>query len=166
MITAVGEGTAIVTVKTEYGFETECEVTVFDGKRPFDGIILTLTNSEGDIVKEETVSGDVTEYSFTELEDGEYTVTISKETYATREYIVTAKDGKAEVEFTLNHIGDINGDGKISVVDYTQLLRHVKKTSSLDGYAFDCADVNGDGKLSLLDYTKLLRHVKKTEMLW
>ncbi len=135
-------------------------------KLPKTGITITLTDSEGKVVNETVVEGDVTEYTFETVEDGEYIVTVSKETYVSREYTVTTTDGEVRVEYELNHVGDINGDGKVTVLDYTQLLRHVKKTSALGGYTFDCADVNGDGKLSVLDYTKLLRHVKKIEMLW
>ena len=63
-------------------------------------------------------------------------------------------------------LGDVNGDGKITIIDYTQVLKHVKKTITLGGNEFTCADVNGDGKITVTDYTKILKHVKKIEMLW
>ena len=28
-------------------------------------------------------------------------------------------------------LGDVNGDGKVNVTDYTKILRHVKKTEAL-----------------------------------
>ncbi len=61
--------------------------------------------------------------------------------------------------------GDVNGDGNITLADYTKILAQVKKTSELEGDALEAADVNGDGKVSLADYTKVLAHVKKTETL-
>ncbi len=61
--------------------------------------------------------------------------------------------------------GDVNGDEKITLADYTKILAQVKKTSELEGDALEAADVNGDGKVSLADYTKVLAHVKKTSML-
>ncbi len=35
------------------------------------------------------------------------------------------------VDIQLNLIGDINGDGKITLTDYTKILKHVKKTEDL-----------------------------------
>ena len=51
-------------------------------------------------------------------------------------------------------------------MDYTETLRHVKKTTELVGYDYDCADVNGDGRVNVSDYAAILRHVKKTDTLW
>ncbi len=62
--------------------------------------------------------------------------------------------------------GDVNGDGRIMVTDYNAILRHVKKTKSLEGYEFDCADVDGNGRIMVTDYNAVLRHVKKTATLW
>lgn len=129
-------------------------------------IIITVTDANGDVIKKEIINEDITEISFNDLADGEYTLKVEKADYVTREYTVTSIENEAYCEMKLHRIGDINGDGKISVLDYTSVLKYVKKTSSLDGYAFDCADVNGDGKITILDYTKLLKHVKKTELLW
>ena len=138
-----------------------------DAKREANtGIIIVLKDSQGNIVDGSLTDANATQCLFTDIEDGEYEVEILQANHVTRTYQMTATDGQISGDFKLHYIGDINGDNKVTVLDYTQLLRHVKKTSSLDGYAFDCADVNGDGKLSLLDYTKLLRHVKKTEVLW
>ena len=133
---------------------------------PAVGITITLTDLNGNVISKIVVEGDVTEYSFTELEDGEYTVTVSKANYVTREYDVVSSDGKVTVEFKLNLLGDIDGNGKVNISDYNAILRHVKKTSALDGYAFDCADIDGNGKIMVTDYNAVLRHVKKTEMLW
>ena len=60
----------------------------------------------------------------------------------------------------------MNGDGKITLADYTKILAHVKKTQLLKDHALLAADVNGDGKVTLADYTKVLAHVKKTQLLY
>ena len=61
----------------------------------------------------------------------------------------------------------MNGDGKITLTDYTQVLRHVKKSSEIsDEYFLKCADVDENGRIKVTDYTKILRHVKKTDSLW
>ena len=62
--------------------------------------------------------------------------------------------------------GDVNGDGKVSLVDYGLVLAHVKRTKLLDGEQLERADVNGDGKVSLVDYGLILAHVKRTKLLF
>ncbi len=131
-----------------------------------NNITILLLDSDGKIIREEPIDGDLTEYTFEDIADGEYTVTVSKANYVTREYDVVSSDGEVTVEFKLNLLGDIDGNGKVNISDYNAILRHVKKTSALDGYAFDCADIDGNGKIMVTDYNAVLRHVKKTEMLW
>lgn len=131
-----------------------------------NNITILLLDSDGKIIREKLIDGDLKEYTFEGIEDGEYTVTVSKANYVTREYDVVSSDGEVTVEFKLNLLGDIDGNGKVNISDYNAILRHVKKTSALDGYAFDCADIDGNGKIMVTDYNAVLRHVKKTEMLW
>ena len=112
-------------------------------------------------------TGNTGTYEFTAVPDGTYTIIISKNNHVTRFYTVEVVDGEAVVLDLKIHLkGDITGDGKITVLDYSKAQKHVKKTTLLEGYEFDCADVNEDGKISVLDYSKLLKHVKKTETLW
>lgn len=61
--------------------------------------------------------------------------------------------------------GDINGDGKVSLLDYGLVLAHVKRTKLLTGEQLERADVNGDDKVTLLDYGLILAHVKRTKLL-
>ena len=105
-------------------------------------------------------------YNLKGVEDGTYTLEVSAENHATREYTVTIGDETVNLDIQLNLIGDINDDGKITVLDYNQVLKHVKKTGNLDGYKFACADVDGNGKVTVVDYNKILRHVKKIDTLW
>ena len=62
-------------------------------------------------------------------------------------------------------LGDVNGDGNITLADCTKILAHVKKTKILSEEEQQRADVNVDGKVTLADYTKVLAHVKKTKLL-
>lgn len=57
--------------------------------------------------------------------------------------------------------GDVNGDGKVTAVDYAMVKRYVLKTHSLTGDRFTAADVNGDGKVTPLDYMLIKRVVLK-----
>lgn len=57
-------------------------------------------------------------------------------------------------------LGDVNGDGKINLIDYTKILSHVKKTKLLIEEEKALADINKDGKINLIDYTRVLAIVK------
>lgn len=52
-------------------------------------------------------------------------------------------------------LGDVNGDGKISSLDYVKVKNHIMKKSTLKGDALKAADMNGDGKISSVDYVKI-----------
>ncbi|MBQ2971191.1 MAG: dockerin type I repeat-containing protein [Ruminococcus sp.] len=69
-------------------------------------------------------------------------------------------EAQQDAEFIL---GDVNGDGEVTVVDATIVQRYVAKSSELDDNAFACADVNGDGDVSVVDATVIQRHVAKIE---
>lgn len=55
--------------------------------------------------------------------------------------------------------GDVNGDGKISLIDLVHIKRHLLGISTLEGTQFAAADINGDGKVTLLDYAMVKRHL-------
>ena len=58
-------------------------------------------------------------------------------------------------------LGDINGDGEITLKDATLLLQHVNKIATLTGSQLAAADINGDGQITLKDATLLLQYVNK-----
>lgn len=64
--------------------------------------------------------------------------------------------------------GDLNEDGKISALDYTQIKNHIMDVKKISGMiSKNIADVNRDGKISALDYTQIKNHimdVKKIEL--
>ena len=111
------------------------------------------------------LTGNKAAYNIESIISGVYTVRISKKNHVTREYEnVVIKAG--EYDFKIQPVGDINGDGKITVLDYSIAQKYVKKTTTLEGYALKCADVDFNGKINVTDYAKMLRHVKKTAYLW
>ena len=57
--------------------------------------------------------------------------------------------------------GDVNGDGKINVMDYGMVKRFTMRQIHFTDAQFDAADVNGDGKANALDYMILKRVVMK-----
>lgn len=58
-----------------------------------------------------------------------------------------------------NGLGDVNGDGKISALDYVAIKNHILKIKALSGNQASAADVNKDGKISALDYVAVKNHI-------
>lgn len=104
------------------------------------GMELELSYNEGQLVlplHNYTVSG------FDSQVQGEQTVTI---TYG--EFTNT-------FQITVFLKGDINCDGKISILDMVSIKSHVLGVSELTDLAALAADYNGDGKISILDYVQI-----------
>lgn len=55
--------------------------------------------------------------------------------------------------------GDINGDGKISVVDIVMMQKHILGTSRLSGAAAEAADTSKDGQVTIKDLVILQKHI-------
>lgn len=113
-----------------------------------------------------TVTGNSAEYAFEKIGEGEYILEISKNNHATRTYEITVGEEGVTRDAKIHLLGDVNGDGKVMITDYNAILKHVKKTATLEGYDFQCADIDGNGRITVTDYNAVLKHVKKTETLW
>lgn len=63
-----------------------------------------------------------------------------------------------EKEYTLIVRGDINGDGRLSLVDISKLIMHYNEAKGfeLQGDAKKGADMNADGKISLVDVSQMI----------
>ncbi len=61
-------------------------------------------------------------------------------------------------EYTIIVRGDLNGDGNISLVDFSKLIAHISERPEfiLSGNTAMAADLSGDGKISLLDLSQFL----------
>ena len=59
--------------------------------------------------------------------------------------------------------GDINGDGKISALDYVKVKNHIMKTNLIDSKTiyFKAADANNDTNISALDYVRIKNIIMK-----
>ena len=56
--------------------------------------------------------------------------------------------------------GDVNGDGKISALDYVKIKNHIMGTNVItDENVMKAADYNNDGKISALDYVKIKNYI-------
>ncbi len=166
-------------VTSNYNITTEnglLEVTISDdslygnvisfGDEAEEVTIEIFTENSEEAVETITLTGNNTNFFVEEFEKGNYTIRVSKLNHVTREYEVVIGDTGVTQNIEIHLIGDINGDGKIMLTDYTAILKHVKKTALLEDYALACADVDGNGKVMITDYSAVLRHVKKTSTLW
>ena len=62
-------------------------------------------------------------------------------------------------------IGDVNGDGKISVGDYVLIRKHILSNPKLTGDKLKRADVNADGKISSLDYVLIRNKILNKDLI-
>ena len=79
--------------------------------------------------------------------------------------VILHTDGSVFKSFTIIVKGDINGDGKISLIDLARVQRHILEIELQAGVYFNAADVSGDGKISLLDLAKVQRHLLEIELI-
>lgn len=66
-----------------------------------------------------------------------------------------------EIIPALSKLGDVNGDGEITITDATIIQRHVAKITELTDGALSSADVSKDGQVAVIDATMIQRFVAK-----
>ena len=105
-----------------------------------------------------------------------------KNVESNRDIILVDKDGKVlesedlvctgtivkvgdELEYTIIVVGDINGDGTVTVTDLAKLKLHLIKKELLTGIEFKAADVKMDKDLTITDLAKIQLHLIKKELL-
>ncbi len=60
---------------------------------------------------------------------------------------------------TIYPLGDVNGDEKVSAVDYITIKNHITKTKLLSDDQLMRADINKDNKISAVDYIMIKNHI-------
>ena len=75
--------------------------------------------------------------------------------------IIKDKKSNLEIEeYECLIYGDINGDGKISAMDYTLIKNHIMDVKKITNNNMKLtADINGDNKISAMDYTLIKNHI-------
>lgn len=111
-----------------------------------------------------TVSGEYACAAAYKNADGSYT-RLKPTAQESRKYRYTVPDGVTEITLVIK--GDLNSDGKLTVMEARQALKAVTDPSSLTGLEYLCADLNGDGAVSVVEARTLLRAVTdKTAIQW
>ena len=133
-----------------------------------DAVTVTLTR-EGDSSPSyaKVVYGNSATYTFDSVAEGTYTMTVSKKNHVTRTEKVVVGATTVTKNMKVHPTGDINGDGKITTLDYMKTNAYVKGTITLTEYELKCADVIGtDGRVTTADAMRINAHVKGTKLLW
>lgn len=63
------------------------------------------------------------------------------------------------VSATSFKLGDVNKDGKVDVLDVTEIQQYIVELKTLDSDAQKAADVNGDGRINVNDATIILKYL-------
>jgi len=94
-----------------------------------------------------------------DMKAGEYEITLSNiELNTTEETAIRPSDVKSKLIVKEVLIGDVNGDGVISVTDVGMLISHILQTNP-SGFVEAAADLNGDGVISVTDVGSLITKI-------
>ena len=133
-----------------------------------DSVTVTLTR-KGDSKPSysKVIYGNSATYTFDSVAEGTYIMTVSKKNHVARSETITVGSTSVTKNMKVHVIGDINGDGKVTTLDYMKVNAYIKGTVTLTEYELKCADVIGtDGKVTTADAMRINAHVKGTKHLW
>ena len=133
-----------------------------------DEVIIQLTESgAAEASYEAVVKGNTASYSIADVPAGTYTMKVMKKNHVTREYTVTVGSADVTQNVKIHLKGDINGDGKITMVDSAKANSHARGVALLTGYELKCADVvANDGNVTMADAGRINAHAKGMSKLW
>ena len=154
--------------------DVQLQKTASEGRKVSGTITTFITEGDvkvellqdGTVIFTAVVTGTKADFTIEGVEDGTYTMRVSKENHVTVELIVVLGDEPLDLDLKLCPKGDATGDGVVNAKDYQRLLRHINKSSLLTDYAYDCGDITGDGVVNAKDFARLLRHINKTNPLF
>ena len=143
------------------------------------GTVTSFNDASGDITLqlipeglsepayETTVKGNTVAYSFADVAVGTYTLKVSKANHVTREYTVVVGTDDVTQDAKIHLLGDINGDGKVTTIDFGRANSHAKGVATLTGYELLCVDtVKQDGLVTTADAGRVNAHARGTSLLW
>ena len=117
-----------------------------------DDIMLHLI-PEGfsEVAYETIVKGNTVDYYFPDVATGTYTLKVMKENHIAREYKINVGSEPVILNAKISRLGDVNMDGKISVLDAIMVQKAALTLMSLDDYRSELASVRGKSSLGVLD---------------
>lgn len=148
-----GDGFNMVTLSMER--TTENKTNYFDFNIMDGGFLRVLASS----TKGYTISGtdgeivQIVVNIDKDIEAGDYPIILREIALSDNNLLGYETDYvKSTLTITAYTLGDVNGDSKINVIDFTAIANHILgKTPT--GFIEKAADVNGDGKVNVIDLT-------------
>ena len=98
-----------------------------------DTVTIQLIKS-GEVAYETTVKGNNAKYSISGVASGTYTMKVSKNAHADREYTIIVANSDVIRNAKIFAIGDVNSDGDISVVDATLVQKYIVGLENLKDF--------------------------------
>lgn len=123
-----------------------------------DTVTIQLIKS-GEVAYETTVKGNNAKYSISGVASGTYTMKVSKNAHADREYTVIVANSDVIRNAKIFAISDVNSDGDISVVDATLVQKYIVGLENLKDFQKKSADVNDDNEISVVDATLIQKYI-------
>lgn len=123
-----------------------------------DTVTIQLIKS-GEVAYETTVKGNNAKYSISGVASGTYTMKVSKNAHADREYTVIVTNSDVIRNAKIFAIGDVNSDGDISVVDATLVQKYIVGLENLTDLQKKTADVNDNNEISVVDATLIQKYI-------
>ncbi len=122
---------------------------------------------DGEVIQSISVDGSgIQDYAFECVPDGEYILRVSKSNHATREYEIVVAGEAITAELKIHLLGDIDGNGKVNILDTARANAHSKNVNILEGYSVLCCDINKDGKVNMVDVARINAHSRSVSTLW
>ena len=128
-------GSKLIALTKDISAEDALKLLIASGKMPKNAVIKSATDSTGNSVAAEMP-----------LENG-------------MTMVISEADKTHTLTVSLVALGDVNTDGKISILDAKLLLKSISGADTLDASAKTFADLNGDGHVSILDAKLLLKEI-------
>lgn len=162
VLTAIAEGSANVTVTTQDGgYSAQCMVNVVPGElrsNKYSIYMDKLWSAMEDTSAEKLISemNNDPKYLSVHNKDGSKYTGDSVATGMTLRLTVA---GEVRQEVAILTRGDANGDGRVSIADYTLMRLHILELKKLTGIYEIAADLNLNGYLTIQDYTIVRLHI-------
>lgn len=157
-VSAVSEGTSVITVRTvDGGYTDSCAVTVKSAQ--IESSVYSVDRQTGylkgvDIATsvstlKSNLANDAVDIKVYDSAGNEYTGALLRTGMTVRLVI----NSTVHDELKIVILGDASGDGYISITDYTLARLDILGLKALAGEFKEASDVNGDGVISITDYT-------------
>ena len=173
MVAYLGESDDLPSDVLDYSFETYEDGTAtlvkYNGKDTeiaipsvYDGYVVTSIGEEAfkssDITRVE-IPDSVTDIADGVFKDLNCTIGVFADSYA-HEYVVA--NGLKYViinDETQMILGDVDGDKRISIMDATEIQRHIAQLTTIPEDRLPCADTDRDTRISIMDATQIQRFI-------